>query len=290
AQSWLSQTKFTVDSYKKTRGHALIVAGSKNMAGAAVLCADAAMQSGVGLVTIATPEAAYQAVSPRVLQEIMVSAVAETASGAIDELALEQVLKLSEKANAVAIGCGLSSNEESTRSFVRKFIEQRRTPVVIDADGLNALSPFDLQGSDKLPLILTPHIGEMRRLLGVNEETDLSDRVKIVREFAQKHHVILVLKGERSLIAAPDGKVVVNPTGNPGIGKAGNGDTLTGIIAGFIAQTVAAGNNNIFETVVAALYIAGTAGDIAAKKVGMRSMTASDVRKCLGDAFASLEG
>jgi NAD(P)H-hydrate epimerase len=219
----------------------------------------------------------------------MVTAISETTNGAIDESALEKVLKLSEKMNAVAVGCGLSSNEESTRNFVRKFIEQRRTPVVIDADGLNALAPFDLQGSDELPLILTPHIGEMRRLLGFDESADLSDRVKIIREFAQKHGVILVLKGERSLIAAPDGTVVINPTGNAGIGKAGNGDTLAGIITGFVAQTVAAGNSNIFETVIAALYIAGMAGDIAAKKTGMRSMTASDVRTCLKDAFLELE-
>jgi NAD(P)H-hydrate epimerase len=143
----------------------------------------------------------------------------------------------------------------------------------------------------------------MRRLLGVDEATDLSDRVKLARKFSQKHHVILVLKGERSLIAAPDGKVVVNPTGNPGIGKAGNGDTLAGIITGFIAQSFAAPKdlsfytpyskplqiNAAFDAVVAALYIAGMAGDIAAKKVGMRSMTASDVRTYLGEAFRQLE-
>lgn len=302
AQDWLKETKFTVDSYKKTRGHALVVAGSKNMSGAAVLCANAAMVSGVGLVTVAVPEAAQDAVASRVLPEVMVSSVAQTESGAVAEAALEKVLSLSEKMNAAAIGCGLSSNEEKTRQFVRKFVAQRRTPVVIDADGLNALSPFDLQGSDELPLILTPHIGEMRRLLGVDETADLSDRVEIAREFAQKHHVILVLKGERSLIAEPGGKVVVNPTGNAGLGKAGNGDTLTGIIAGFVAQTLAVPHETVYatefgenrigrvtEAVVAALYISGLAGDIAARKIGMRTMTASDVRECLADAFRELE-
>lgn len=302
ARKWLWQTKFSVDSYKKTRGHVLIVAGSKNMTGAAVLCADAAMQSGVGLVTVATPAAAQMAVAARVLPEIMVTAVAETTDGAIDESAFEQILKLSEKMNAVVIGCGLSASEESTKTFVRKSIENRKTPIVIDADGLNALAPFDLRGSDELPLILTPHIGEMRRLLGVDENFDLSDRVTIAREFAQKHHVILVLKGERSLVAAPDGTVVINPTGNAGLGKAGNGDTLTGIFAGFLAQSsirqetdyppvtnAAPQLNWAFETIVAALYISGMAGDIAAKKIGMRSMTASDVRESLADAFRELE-
>jgi ADP-dependent NAD(P)H-hydrate dehydratase / NAD(P)H-hydrate epimerase len=302
AKRWFLSTKFTVDSYKKTRGHALVVAGSKNMSGAAVLCANAAMVSGVGLVTVAAPEAAQTAVASRVLPEVMVQSVAQTEAGAVDEAALETVLSLSEKMNAVAIGCGLSSKEETTRRFVRKFVEQRRTPVVIDADGLNALAPFDLQGLDELPLILTPHIGEMRRLMGVDETADLSDRVKIAREFAQKHHVILVLKGERSLIAEPGGKVVVNPTGNAGLGKAGNGDTLTGIITGFIAQTLAVPHETVYltefgesrigrvmEAVVAALYISGLAGDIAAKKIGVRTMTASDVRECLADAFRELE-
>jgi hydroxyethylthiazole kinase-like uncharacterized protein yjeF len=159
---------------------------------------------------------------------------------------------------------------------------------VIDADGLNALAPFDLRGSDEMPLILTPHLGEMRKLLGADETEDFSDRVKIAREFAEKHHVILVFKGERNLIAAPDGRVVVSPTGNSGLGKAGSGDTLAGIIAGFVAQADAM-KIDIFESVVAALYIAGLAGDIAAEKLGKRSMLASDVRECLAEAFRELE-
>ncbi|MBC7796862.1 MAG: NAD(P)H-hydrate dehydratase [Pyrinomonadaceae bacterium] len=290
AQDWLSETAFKFDSYKKTRGHALIIAGSKNMSGAAVLCADSAMQSGVGLVTIATPDAAQTPVASRVKPEIMVLGFDSTESGAISETALQKVLDLSAKMNAVAIGCGLGSSEETTRKFVRGFIENRKTPVVIDADALNALAPFDLRGSDELPIILTPHIGEMRRLLGVDETFDFTNRVSIVREFAQKHHVILVLKGERALIANEYGDVVINPTGNSGLGKAGNGDTLTGIICGFIAQTVANQREpDIFQAVVAALYIAGLAGDIAARNIGKRSMLASDVRESLREAFQSLE-
>ena len=125
------------------------------------------------------------------------------------------------------------------------------------------------------------------RLLGTNDKEALKDRIKAVRDFAEKHHVILVLKGERTLIAAPDGRVVINPTGNSGLGKAGNGDTLTGIITGFIAQSVQA-KADIFETVVAAVYIAGLAGDIAAEKFGKRTMLASDVRNCLGGAFQAI--
>jgi len=115
----------------------------------------------------------------------------------------------------------------------------------------------------------------------------LKDRVAAVREFSQKHGVILVLKGERVLIGEPGGKVVVNPTGNSGLGKAGNGDTLTGVLAGFVAQA-AKMNIDVFETVVAAVYVAGMAGDVAEKKFGKRVMTASDVRECLVEVFTSL--
>lgn len=284
ATRWLERTKFSSDSYKNNRGHAFLIAGSKEYSGAAVLCGNAAMRSGVGLVTIMTPESAIDAVAPRVLPEVIVISVAEIENGAVAENAFPVIEELWIKADAVAIGSGLSSDQESTRKLVRKVVENRRTPVVIDADGLNALAPFDLNGSDELPLILTPHDGEFLRLLGTTDKDILIDRVKAVREFAQKHDVILVLKGERVLIADASGKVVVNPTGNSGLGKAGNGDTLTGIIAGFVAQA-AAMNVGIFETVVAAVFIAGSAGDIAEEKFGKRVMTASDVRECLAEAF-----
>ncbi|MEP7074304.1 MAG: NAD(P)H-hydrate dehydratase, partial [Acidobacteriota bacterium] len=202
------------------------------------------------------------------------------------------------KANAVAIGSGLSQSE-STRKFVQKVIDNRITPIVVDADALNLLSPFRREtlqnparsqgvSPRKDPLILTPHEGEFMRLLGTDDKDVLKDRVAAVRDFAQTQNVILVLKGERVLIGEPGGKVVVNPTGNSGLGKAGNGDTLTGILAGFVTQA-AAMKIDIFETVVAAVYVAGMAGDVAEKKFGKRVMTASDVRECLVDVFASLE-
>ena len=124
-------------------------------------------------------------------------------------------------------------------------------------------------------------------MLGTKDKEAIKDRVAAVREFSQKHNVILVLKGERALIGDPSGKVVVNPTGNSGLGKAGNGDTLTGILTGFVAQAAQL-NIDIFETVVAAVYIAGMAGDIAEKKYGKRVMTASDARECLTEAFEHL--
>ncbi len=289
AEDWLEQTKFSGNSHKTKRGRAFIVAGSKRMAGAAVLCANAAMRSGIGLVRVATSESAQNAVSSHAFPEVMVAALPETSEGAVSEEALDKVFELYEKMNVLAVGSGLSSDEESTCKFVRALVEGRKSPVVIDADGLNALAPFDLHGSDELPIILTPHQGEFLKLLGTKDEDAIKDRVQATRDFAVKHHVILVFKGERNLVAAPDGRVVVVPTGNSGLGKAGSGDTLAGIIAGFVGQADAM-KIDIFETVVAAVYIAGAAGDIAAEKFGKRAMLASDVRECLGEAFASLKG
>ena len=289
---WLRHTGFRDDSYKNKRGHCLIIAGSESYSGAAVLAGDSAMRSGVGLVTIATPRSSKDSIAARVLPEVMVRGVAETDGGGVAEEALEEIKDLLEKAEAVAVGSGLSQ-DKSTRKFVEQLIENRHTPVVIDADALNLLSPFRNPRSEGAPedrtqsLILTPHEGEFLRLLGTDDKDVLKDRVAAVREFSQKHRVILVLKGERVLIGEPGGKVVVNPTGNSGLGKAGNGDTLTGILAGFVTQAVAM-KIDIFETVVAAVYIAGMAGDIAEKKFGKRVMTASDVRECLVEVFTTL--
>ncbi|MBX3297815.1 MAG: NAD(P)H-hydrate dehydratase [Acidobacteria bacterium] len=306
AATWLKRTAFSSDSYKNKRGHALLIAGSENYSGAAVLAANAAMRSGVGLVTLVTPGSSKASVESRVLPEVMVRGAAETDSGAIAEDAFDELGDLFDKADAIAIGSGMSQGE-STAAFVLRVVAECRQPLILDADALNVLAPFganwppaDAGGSD---IILTPHEGEFLRLLGDEEnhpvgETPptllrkegslIKDRVAAVREFSQKHNVILVLKGERVLIGEPGGKVVVNPTGNSGLGKAGNGDTLAGILAGFVAQA-AKMNIDIFETVVAAVYVAGMAGDIAEKKFGKRVMTASDVRECLVEAFAKLE-
>lgn len=290
AQRWLEQTKFSSASYKNKRGHALLIAGSNNYAGAAVLSGNAAIRSGVGLATIATPESMQNAIASRVLSEVMTRGVAETKSGAISEKAFEEIdAFIEEKADAVSIGSGLAATDPSTKKLVRKVVEKRRTPIVIDADGLNLLAPFKLKGSPELPLILTPHAGEFLKLTGAKDkEALMKDRVKAVRDFAQKHEVIVVLKGERNLIAAPDGRVVINPTGNSGLGKAGNGDVLAGIITGFVAQA-AQMKIDIFETVIAAVYIAALAGDIAEQKFGKRAMLASNVSECLTEAFRELE-
>ncbi|HTK38317.1 MAG TPA: NAD(P)H-hydrate dehydratase, partial [Pyrinomonadaceae bacterium] len=288
AAHWLKQTEFFPGSYKNKRGHALIIAGSENYTGAAVLCGNAAIRSGVGLVTMMVPASAQSAIASRVLPEVMVRGVSETQKRAISEKAFTEIEEFWETADVVAIGSGLSHTDPSTKKFVSRIVKDRRTPVIIDADGLNLLSPFRIKGDDLLPLILTPHEGEFLRLLGAKDKNILDQRVSAVRDFAVRNDVILVLKGERVLIGAPDGRVVINPTGNSGLGKAGTGDTLTGIIAGFVGQA-AQMHVDIFETVVAAVYIASLAGDIAAVKYGKRVLTASDVRDSLVDAFTLLE-
>jgi hydroxyethylthiazole kinase-like uncharacterized protein yjeF len=301
-REWLISTRYTPDSFKNTHGHALVIAGSRGYTGAAVLCGSAAMRAGAGLVTIATPASAQAAVAASVMPEVMTTALAETDRGAVSDQAVDHVMQLMSKANVVAIGPGLSAADERTRRFVYSIVKQRQTPVVIDADALNCLAsyasngwPADLQGSDDAPLILTPHPGEMLRLLGITDKEALDDRVAVARDFATKHKLILVLKGARSLIAAPDGQVFINPTGNPGLGTAGAGDTLTGIIAGFIAQVpTAAGASlkedaNALTATIAALYVGGLAGDLAARNFGMRTMVASDIREHLSEAIRYLD-
>jgi len=288
ARKWLGQTQFSDASYKNKRGHVLMIAGSRDYTGAAVLCGNSAIRSGVGLVTLAVPESSRESVVARVTPEVMVRGIAETSDGSAAVAAFDEIDAFLKNVHVIAIGSGLSSKEAETREFIRRIVQERKTPVLIDADGLTALSPFAIDGSAELPLILTPHEGEFMRLLGTDDKSVIKDRVAAVRDFAVKHNVILVLKGERALIGEPGGKVVVNPTGNSGLGKAGNGDTLTGLIAGFAGQAVQM-KIDMFETVVAAVYVAGMAGDIAEKKYGKRVMTASDVRDCLAEVFDSLE-
>ena len=293
ARAWLVSTRYTPDSYKNTHGHVLIAAGSRGYSGAAALCGNAAMRAGAGLVTVATPASAQGSVASNAMPEVITTALAETDRGAVSDDAANHFLTLAEKATVVAVGPGLTSDDERTRRFVRTIVERRTTPCVIDADGLNSLAtwPATLQGSDQHPLILTPHPGEMLRLMGAEDKSALEDRVAAARDFATAHHVILVLKGSRPLVATPDGRVFINPTGNAGLGTAGAGDTLTGLISGFLAQAYGTLKDraDAITATVAALYVGGLAGDFAAKKLGMRTMVASDIREHFRDAILSLD-
>jgi NAD(P)H-hydrate epimerase len=266
----------------------LLIAGSRGKTGAAALSSETILRAGAGLVTVATAHSAQSLLVTQARPEVMTEALEETYDGAISHSALDRALHLAQKRSVVAIGPGLSSSDESVRSFVREMVEKRTAPMVIDADGLNALAPWpeELKGSNKAPIIITPHPGEMARLTGKSNAEVVANRIGVAREFATKHHVITVLKGNRTLIAAPDGFVYVNPTGNAGMATAGSGDVLTGLVAGLLAQAP----HSALDAAIAGVYLHGFAGDLAASKLGMRSLIASDIGANLSEAILSAGG
>ncbi len=287
-KAFLDDSRRTATAHKNTVGDVLLIAGSRGKTGAAALAAEAVLRSGAGLVTVATAQSAQGLLVTQCLNEAMTEPLAETFDGAIAAEAITRALQLAQSCKALAIGPGLASHEATTRQFVREFVTQRTAPLVIDADGLNALAPWpdEVKSSDELPIIITPHPGEMARLTGKTNAEITADRIGVAREFATKHHVITVLKGSRSLIAAPDGKVYVNPTGNAGMATAGSGDVLTGLLAGLLAQRP----QDALGATVAAVYLHGLAGDLAAQKLGQRSLLASDIIAHLSEAILQVGG
>jgi ADP-dependent NAD(P)H-hydrate dehydratase / NAD(P)H-hydrate epimerase len=285
---WLDASRRSSFANKGDAGKVLVVAGSRGKTGAACLVGEGAMRAGAGLVTVATAEAVQAVVASQIILECMSESLPETATGTIAREAAEQVLELARERDVVAIGPGLGSSEESTRAMVREVVRKRARLMVLDADALNSLVPWtgELDGSAELPLILTPHPGEMARLVEKPITEIVRNRVEIAREFAMAHGVIVVLKGSRTCIASPDGEVYVNPTGNAGMATGGTGDVLTGILAGLLAQKP----DDPLAATIASVYLHGLAGDIAASRKGTRAMIASDIAAQLGDAFIEVGG
>jgi len=285
---WLQASRRAPDAHKGSVGDVLLIAGSSGKTGAAALSSESVLRSGAGLVTVATAHSAQSLLVTQARTEVMTETLDDNYDGTISHLALDRALQLAQRRSVIALGPGLSSGNESTRVFVREMVEMRTAPMVIDADGLNALAPWpeELKGSDEAPITITPHPGEMARLTGKTNAEVVADRIKVAREFATKHHVITVLKGSRTVIAAPDGEVYVNPTGNAGMATAGSGDVLTGLVAGLIAQRP----SDPLEATIAGVYLHGLAGDLAAKKLGMRSLVASDIIANLSEAILRVGG
>jgi NAD(P)H-hydrate epimerase len=273
-------TPRTADSHKGDYGRVLIVAGSLGKTGAAHLSAIGALRSGAGLVTIATPASCQQVIAA-MAPEYMTEALSETADG-LDAEGVDRVLEWAR--DVVAIGPGLGA-AASTREFVRQLVDRATMPMVIDADGLNAFAgdPDRLAGREGRDIIITPHPGEMGRLVGMSTDEIQSSRLEVARNFAVSHHLFVILKGHRTLIATPDEKVFINPTGNPGMATGGTGDVLTGMIAAWLAQLLDAE-----AACKLAVYLHGMAGDLAEADEGEVSMTASDVAGHLGDAMLEL--
>jgi NAD(P)H-hydrate epimerase len=284
---WLAQPR-KPDAHKGDFGHVLILAGSVGKTGAAALAAMAALRAGAGLVTVATAASALPIVASLGM-EYMTEPLPQTEAGTISLRALEhgQLDKLLEDKSVLAIGPGIGRVPE-TAELVRTLVNRRRVPVVLDADGLNAfagrMDAFH-SGGDLADAVLTPHPGEMSRLAGLGTAEIQTHRVENARQFAQKHQVNLVLKGFRTLTAAPEGKVWVNPTGNPGMATGGTGDVLTGMIAGLVAQYR---DRPISEVAAAAVYLHGLAGDIVAKEMGHASLIAGDLIGALPQAYRAM--
>jgi NAD(P)H-hydrate epimerase len=212
----------------------------------------------------------------------MTEALEETAEGTVDEAAAEHVLALD--ADVIAAGPGLGRGPAVT-AFVRELLEGSETPLVLDADALNAFAeePASLVGRDGRDVIITPHPGEMARLVGCSVDDVQSDRVGIARDFAASHRVYVILKGYRTLIATPDGKLFVNPTGSPGMATGGTGDVLTGMLAAWLAQLLDAE-----AACRLSVYLHGAAGELADADHGEVSMTATDLVDHISDAVLEL--
>lgn len=270
------------DSNKGMYGHVLALGGSRGKSGAVAMAGMAALRAGAGLVTVATAKSALSTVAG-FHPELMTEPLEETEGGSISLQDFENG-RLDELANnktVLAIGPGISRHPE-TSQMVREAVQKYQLPMVLDADGLNAFEgrASELNGKNRT-LVITPHPGEMARLAACTVAEVQGNRLNIARAFAREHNVIVVLKGDRTLTASPDGTTWVNTTGNPGMATGGTGDILTGIVAGFMAQHP----GKAFEAVVAAVYLHGLAGDVACETMGEHSLTATDLLPALPEAF-----
>lgn len=262
------------DSNKGKYGHVLVVAGARGKTGAAVMSGLAALRAGAGLVTVACPESALDAVAAHA-PEVMTEPLPERG-------ALERILELAESRTLVAVGPGIGTSAE-TRELVRRLFGRLGKPLVVDADGLNCLAGGDWRSMGDLR-VLTPHPGEMSRLTGRTIAEVQADRVATARTLATERRVTLVLKGDGTVIAFPDGRVWINPTGSPAMATGGTGDVLTGMVAGLLGQF--GGHPDL--AVAGAVYLHGLAGEIAARHLREQPVIATDLLRYLGDGIGEI--
>jgi hydroxyethylthiazole kinase-like uncharacterized protein yjeF len=276
ARGWLPQRR--PDSNKGTYGHLLIVAGSRGKSGAAALAGLAALRSGVGLCTVATPDDA--------LSDVLCHAPELMGFGLDDDkplglMHLDALLEAAEGKDALVLGPGIARGKK-THQLIAHLLERFPGPVVLDADGLNAVAGrLEVLRAAQGPLVLTPHPGEMARLCGLSVAEIQSNRVAVAQDFARAHKVVLVLKGARTVVALPDGRARVNPTGNPGMATGGSGDVLSGICGALLAQGLAAA-----DAASTAVYAHGLAGDLEQEWRGELGLVASDLLTGLTSVWA----
>jgi len=268
--------------HKYSAGKVLVLAGSKAFTGAPVMTALSALRSGAGAVVVAFPASIHTIVARR-LTEVLMAPVAETATGSLGAASLGAIREKARWADCVAVGPGLSRDEE-TLAMVRELLSELECPVVVDADALFALSGHtSIVRRRKADTILTPHTGEFSALTGVPSQEAELQRVSASRTAARRLGAVVVLKGAPTATADKQGGVYLNSTGNPGMATIGSGDVLTGLIAGLLAQGMSSS-----AAAWAGVYLHGLAGDIAAARLGQRSVLASDIENSIPAAFQSL--
>ena len=271
-----------LDAHKGHTGHLLVIAGSTGKTGAAVMTAMSAMRAGVGLVTLGIP-ASLNPILEIHVTEAMTEPLPETKEGVLGEASFNRIMALLSDKKCLAIGPGIGTNPE-TKMLVQRLLQESKKPMVIDADGLNCLiGRTEILKNFEKPIVLTPHPGEMSRLMGTTAAEVQKDRIKCARDFAEKFNVHVVLKGAGTVIAHPDGRAFINPTGNPGMASGGMGDVLTGVIAGFIAQ-----GHSPELAAHAGVYLHGAAADSLAKNKGSFGYLATDVMNTLPEAIKRL--
>jgi NAD(P)H-hydrate epimerase len=271
------------NSHKGTYGHAFIVSGSTGMTGAACLSCEGVLIAGAGLVTLGIP-ASLNSIMEQKLTEVMTKPLPETIEGTLSTAAFQALITTLEQMSVLIMGPGLSQNKE-TKELVCRLLEEVKIPLVLDADGLNALvGKPGLLAKLKGPCVITPHPGELSRLLDLPVEKIQQNRLNTAVEAAKKLNVTIVLKGNNTVIANPAGQAWVNLTGNPGMATGGTGDVLAGLIGGFICQGL-----KIDEAAILGVYLHGLAGDDAVQAKGMLSLKASDLLAYLPPAIKKLE-
>jgi NAD(P)H-hydrate epimerase len=269
------------DANKGDFGRVTIIAGSRGKTGAAHLSAMAALRSGAGLVTVATPASALPIVAS-MAPEMMTEPLDEAPDGSLLATAIDRLLEL--RHDVIACGPGLGRTP-GVADFVRALLDRATVPLVLDADALTVLAndPGRLMGTEEREVIITPHPGEMARLIGGTVQDVQASRIDVATDFATTHRVYVVLKGHRTIIATPDGNVFINPTGNAGMATGGTGDVLTGVIAAWLAQLLDAE-----AACRLGVFLHGAAGDLAEAHEGQVGMVASDVIGHLGSALNRL--
>jgi NAD(P)H-hydrate epimerase len=273
------------DANKGSFGHALIMAGSVGKSGAAVLGGRAALRVGAGLVTVATPVDVLPMVAAG-MPEMMTAPLLATEEGtaSLGNLDYDRFAKIADGKSVLAMGPGLSTNHES-QQFIRSILQKLSLPTILDADGLNAFACHTEEFRTRSPqlLALTPHPGEMARLLDSNTRDVQSRRLEIALDAANRWRAFVILKGFHTILATPDGRAYVNTTGNAGMATGGTGDVLTGMLAGLTAEF---GTDRWDNVLGFGVYLHGLAGDIAAERVGEAPLVASDLIEALPEAYA----